>query len=94
MSHARHLGTVIEGLVNLVAYVEQDHAGPTAQRVAVCLDCKPVLPMPFGADGEESDTRRDEWTRVHEEATRHRVVHPERLGADLGRLSTDGRLVL
>ena len=36
--------------------------------LAVCQDCKPVLPVPFG---EEAD--RDQWAKVHEEATGHRV---------------------
>ncbi len=37
--------------------------------LAVCQECTPVLPMPFGTAEE-----RDEWADAHRAGTGHRVV--------------------
>jgi hypothetical protein len=37
--------------------------------LAICLDCRPVLPQPFS---DKAD--RDAWASAHEKATGHKVV--------------------
>lgn len=40
--------------------------------LAICADCKPLLPQPFSVEKE-----RDEWADQHAEGTGHRVERVE-----------------
>lgn len=37
--------------------------------LATCLDCEPLLPMPF-----ETREQRDDWLRQHKDSTQHHIV--------------------
>lgn len=86
--HGADYGILIEGIARLVQQVEDAGASKHPDPLlAVCLDCEPVLPMPFGGPNQVAafDDRND-WVTAHVQGTGHRVVRPEFLAHDMDKL--------